>query len=138
MVELESEGELSRHEVAEFLRDFADEFDDGIGERAYGGDREDRPQADRERVTEDRSTDPIEGDRSAPDESASYDPERVTLIVGGDSATVTVPDVVDFDVEVESRSPMLKSGVSQQIDFELSWKIEDHDHELSGDQIDVQ
>lgn len=115
MVELESEGELTRSEVAVFLREFADEIDDGLFGRHP--DSEER----KEEFTDEES----------------LDPKRVTLIVGGDSATVTVPETVEFDVEIESRSPMLSSGVHQGIEFELSWEIENPD-ELNEDWIEVE
>lgn len=126
MVELESEGELTRREVAAFLREFADELDDGTPVESGEGRREEFDSGDRGEFAGDQ-----EGDAGA------RDARRITLIVGGDSATVTVPDTVEFDVEVESRSPMLRSDVSQGIDFELSWKIEDPD-ELDDDWIEVE
>lgn len=52
-------------------------------------------------------------------------PETMTLIVGSDSATVTLPESVEFEVEVESRSPLLSSGVEQSIEFGLSWAVEE-------------
>lgn len=67
----------------------------------------------------------------------TLEPKRITLIVGGDSATVTVPEMVDFEVEVESRSPMFASGVSQEIEFELSWDVEDPD-EFTDELIEVE
>lgn len=115
MVELESEGELTRGEVALFLREFADEINE---------DTFDMKQSQDEHQEEFTDEDLLE-------------PKRITLIVGGDSATVTVPETVEFDIEVESRSPMFSSGVHQEIEFELSWKIENPD-ELSDDWIEVE
>lgn len=103
MVELESEGEVSRGEVAAFLREFANEIDDGMLDRE--GDPADRIPPNEESET-------------------AAEPNRVTFIVGGDSATVSVPDTVEFDVEVASRSPLLGSRVSQTIELELSWALE--------------
>lgn len=115
MVELDSEGEMTRSEVAVFLRKFADEL---VGSPS-----------DRDRDREQRSEEFAGED--------SLEPQQVTLIVGGDSATLTVPNSVAFHVEVDSRSPMLGSGVSQEIDFELSWEIEDPDQFDEGG-IDVE
>jgi amphi-Trp domain-containing protein len=115
MVELESEGELTRGEVALFLREFASEIDESTFDREQGHE------VDREEVTDD----------------GSLGPKRVTLIVGGDSATVTVPETVDFDIEIESRSPMLRTGVHQELEFELSWEIENPDG-LGDDRIAVE
>lgn len=115
MVELESDGEMTRVEVARFLREFAREIDDGSLDGDQGGT------VHREEFTED---DPA-------------GPKRITLIVGGESATVTVPETVDFDIEIESRSPMLSSNVHQEIEFELSWEVENPD-ELDDDRIAVE
>jgi hypothetical protein len=138
MVELESAGEMTRSEVAAFLREFAGELDDRQREEA--GDDTARVTGDREGVTTERQTEGTSDDtrtqESAPIESAR-ERKRITLIVGGDSATVTVPHTMNFDVEVESRSPMFGSGVKQGIDFELAWEIEDPD-QLDDDWIEVE
>lgn len=135
MVELDTEGQLSRSQVAEFLREFANELEPGLEGR--GGD---------ERVEEGReSGQRTEGARASTGERAesrepgkdANDTRRITLIVGSDSATVTVPESVMFDVEVGSRSPMLSSGVKQEIDLELSWQIENPD-EISEDWLDIE
>lgn len=140
MVELESRGELSRDQVADFLHRFADELE--------GADGDNRSTADREGATTESAEADAIGDRREGrpvDEIEDDDPtdrhrtdsgevvehtgnhERITLIVGGESATVSVPERFEFDVGVESRSPMLSSGVSQSIAFDLSWKIENPD-----------
>lgn len=133
MPELETEGEMTRGEVADFLREFADELDEGDRqweriEAAEGDEYSDRTQYeerddDHEAYGEDDELDE-HGDR-IPDEALGSN--RLTLIVGGDSATVTVPETLEFDVEVESRSPMLSSDVKQEISFELSWMLDDED-----------
>lgn len=160
MVELESEGELTRSEVALFLREFANELDDD----AHDTDRErgefvgdadgpddtfdERQEEHREEFIDDvdererdrGQDDSFEGERERREEFAgegSLDHKRITLIVGGDSATVTVPNTVEFDVEVESRSPMFSFGVNQGIEFELSWDIENPD-EIGEDWIEVE
>ena len=138
MVELESAGEMTRSEVAAFLREFASELDDRQREEA--DDDTARVTGDREGVTMERQTEGTSDDtrtqESAPIESAR-ERKRITLIVGGNSATVTVPHTMNFDVEVESRSPMFGSGVKQGIDFELAWEIEDPD-QLDDDWIEVE
>lgn len=115
MVELESDGEMTRSEVATFLREFSDEIDDGTFEK-----HPDREPYKEEDIDED-----------------SLDPKRITFVVGGDSATVTVPKTLEFDVEIDSRSPMLSSHVNQEIEFELSWEIEDSE-ELGEDVIEIE
>jgi len=142
MVELESEGEMTRTQVAAFLREFADELNDSPATTERPGESTDRLRtgegthqetpADEER----RETTPEERGHETAERGAS-DRKRITFIVGGDSATVTVPHRMDFDVEVESRSPMLSSGVSQEINFDLSWEIENPD-ELDEDWIEVE
>lgn len=116
MVELESEGQMARSEVAAFLREFANEIDDGILDR-------DRHEIEGEHLDESVEEEAVE-------------PRQITFIVGGDSATVTVPDAVAFDVEIESRSPMLGSGVNQEIEFQLAWEIEEAG-EPSDDRIEI-
>ena len=139
MVELESAGEMTRSEVAAFLREFADELNDRPTREEYDDDTA-RATGDREGVTAERQTEGTSDDtrtqESAPIESAR-ERKRITLIVGGNSATVTVPHTMNFDVEVESRSPMFSSGVKQGIDFELAWEIEDPD-QLDDDGIEVE
>lgn len=160
MVELESEGELTRSEVALFLREFANELDDDAHDRdrergEFVGDAggpddtvDERQEEHREEFIDDvderdrdrERDDPVEGERERREEfteEESLDHKRITLIVGGDSATVTVPNTVEFDVEVESRSPMFSSGVNQGIEFELSWDIENPD-EIGEDWIEVE
>lgn len=152
MVELESEGEMTRSEVAAFLREFASELDDGsvggdmefVDDEELDGETLDEQQAEhREEFVDDRDDfddETFGGDGQRREEGAegdSLDAKRITLIVGGDSATVTVPNTMEFDVEVESRSPMFSSGVNQEIEFELSWEIEDPD-EIGDDRIEVE
>lgn len=67
----------------------------------------------------------------------TLEPTRITLIVGGDSATVTVPETVDFEVEVDSRSPMFSDDLTQEIEFELSWHVDDPD-EFTDDLIQIE
>jgi len=128
MVELESEGRLTRNEAAEFLREFADELEDESG--GHGTSSVDSS----EELTADDVTETGPERRT----ESPTDTKRITLIVGGDSATVTVPDAVTLDVQVESRSPMLlSSGVNQEISIDLSWEIENPD-EMDGDWIEVE
>lgn len=142
MVELESEGDLTRSEVALFLREFADEIDDGtfhrrLDQEEHGGEFADEEHGGEYTGEEHGGEYTDEEHEGEYTDENSLETKRVTLIVGGDSATVTVPEIVEFDVEVESRSPMLRSGVHQEIKFELSWEIENPD-ELDDDRIDVE
>lgn len=99
MVEFESESEMSRYEAATFLRRFADELE-GVG----GEGLEDSP------------------DIGEVDERTA---ETMTVIVGDESATVVLPEVLELDVEIESRSPLFGSDVEQSIELEFSWEVED-------------
>lgn len=121
MVELDKEGELTRSEIAAFLREFADE----LTGMAVDPDRGSTA-VDRERVADDDRTE------------AEMEAERITFIVGGDSATVTVPELVEFEVEVESRSPLLGSGVNQEVTFEMSWQIDEQARDVHDDVIEIE
>ena len=142
MVELETEGELTRAEVASFLREFVDELegagpardiDDrgtGVGDdrsdpHSSGTDARDDPQQTGDRDTGGGRRTEADPPRGGGDDDRPRDTNQITFVVGGESATVTVPETVAFDVEVESRSPLLSSGERQEIEFELSWEIED-------------
>lgn len=137
MAEIESEGELSRSEIADFFREFADELDTRT--HRAGHERE-TDRTGRERDAETRETDRTAGEvarertgtddeiaheRTGSDEEGGRTPERMTIVVGGDSATLTLPETMEFDVEVASRSPLLSSGVTQSIQFDLEWEIEE-------------
>lgn len=133
---------MSRAEVAAFLREFVEELESGsasvttTAERddrqsgATGSRRDDAAETGRQREDGDRTDRTIEDrDRTVPNDAS-----RITFVVGGESATVTIPETLDFDVEVESRSPLLKSGVNQEVEFHLSWEIEE---QPSDDSIDL-
>lgn len=113
MVELESEGEMTRTQVASFLRRLADELGDGTA----GGELTEAELEEGERTT--------------------HEHKEITFVINGESATVTMPNVVNFDVEVESRSPMFRSGINQEIEMELSWGIEKPDQEEEGEWIKI-
>lgn len=135
MVELESEGEMTRTEVAGFFRQLADELDGAdeiheVDDEGLGEDRDDRASEPP------HQTDPNADDRDDETRVAGA-AERITFVIGGDSATVTVPETVEFDVDVESRSPLFSSAKSQEIDIALSWKVETAD-DVDGDRIDIQ
>lgn len=148
---------MSRAEVAAFLREFVEELE-GEGETvATGVEQGDRRSEESGRRTDTGTagqsgtgtgtgTGTTTGTGAGSDadrrrrsgeeraEPPAGDARRVTFVVGGDSATVTIPETVEFDVEVESRSPLLQSGESQAVEFQLSWEIEER-HE--DDSIDL-
>ena len=70
--------------------------------------------------------DELEGAAGAPDiGDRTTEHETMTVVVGDESATVVLPDRLELDVEIESRSPLLESAVEQSIEIELSWNVED-------------
>ena len=110
MTEIEAERDMTRSEVAEYLREFADQLD-----RSGPGGRSDRPGpnigADEEgAATGGAATDPGDG--------------KVTLIVGNDSATINPPEDVRFEIEVESDSSLVGTGVEESVSFEVTWRAE--------------
>lgn len=132
MAEIESEGELTRSEIAAFFREFADELDarahDGSHERTAETREEGRAAQQRAAETGevDRTAGDVVRDRSDEDVTGESDhPERMTIVVGGDSATLTLPETMEFEVEVASRSPLLSSGITQSIEFDLAWEVEE-------------
>ena len=145
MVELESGGRMSRDEVAAFLREFVEELEEGSTNvtttaepddrrtDAAGSQRTDATGGGRRREDAGRN-DPDDRTIEERERTVPSDASRITFVVGGESATVTVPETLEFDVEVESRSPLLKSGVNQEVEFHLSWEIED---QPGDDSIDL-
>lgn len=151
MVKLETDGRMTRQEVASFLREFVDELEAGPDARpaedrtGRDGTTEARPPA--EGATEGREAGRGPTDRGRGGDGAERrddeltpadqpgDTHRVTFVVGGESATVSIPETVEFDVSVQSRSPLLSSGADQEITFELAWKVEETRTE--GDTIEM-
>ena len=146
MVELESGGRMSRDEVAAFLREFVEELEEGStnvtttaepNDRrtdAAGSQRTDATGEGRRRHDDAGRTGPEDRTIEERERTVPSDASRITFVVGGESATVTVPETLEFDVEVESRSPLLKSGVNQEVEFHLSWEIEE---QPGDDSIDL-
>jgi hypothetical protein len=98
MTELETNEETTRTEVATYLREFAAQLDPSVA----------APGSDHFRETEDRD-------------------QRVTFLVGSDSATVDPPSTVDFSVEVDSDSSLIHSGTEHEVSLELAWQEESTD-----------
>ncbi|MFC7044421.1 amphi-Trp domain-containing protein [Halobacteriaceae archaeon GCM10025711] len=61
--------------------------------------------------------------------------EKVTLLVGEDSATVNPPETLTFGVEVEQDSSLLEADDEQSVSFELEWVREER--EETDDELDV-
>jgi len=100
MPEIERESEMTRAEVADSLREFADNLDtDSDAESPIG-----------------EETDAFGTD------------DRVTVIVGNESATVNPPDAIDFGVEVDSAtgdSSLIGDDREAVIHFEIRWAVEE-------------
>jgi hypothetical protein len=97
MSELEATQELTRAEIAAYLREFADRLDaSGGGGRVPGGSE---------------TTLESEG-------------RKVTIVVGNDSATVNPPETLTFDIVVDSDSSLMGSDKNQRVTFGLRWPTE--------------
>lgn len=134
MAELESKQTLPRSEIAEYLHEFADEFDTDPSATVSEVRSPDEPIDEDERddsdaqagiPTDDEPLESTSNDESGMDSDATDPEERVTLIVGDDSATVHPPDAADFEIEVDSDSSLVQSGEQQRVTFELEWKVEE-------------
>lgn len=101
MTEIEAEREMTRAEVAEYLREFADQLESSGPEIPHA-----------EGTTNSESgTDAGDG--------------KVTLVVGNDSATINPPETVAFEIEVESDSSLVGTGVEESVAFEVTWRAEE-------------
>jgi len=166
MVTLQTSGERTRAQVAELLRELADEIDEEAPVGATATDVRTRIAAADERnggtptVTavagsgrddEQSGTNAVEastGDDETEDRHHSSEPgepgvdtdpriERITFISGGDSATVSLPPALDVDLTVKSHSPMFRSGTHQRVRIDLSWNIlAPEDHHDDGIRIE--
>jgi hypothetical protein len=119
MADVSAESEKTRAEVAEYLREFADELSPR-GEGPVDGDRQAGSRTDDDRQA--RTGD----DRSEVGESRADDGRRVTVIVGNESATLTPPETMAFGVDVDSEDSLLGSPTGERgVTFSLSWSSED-------------
>lgn len=94
MTEIEADREMTRAEVAEYLREFADQLD---------------------------RTGP---EIPAAEERTTASDGKVTLVVGNDSATINPPETVVFGIEVESDRSLVGTGVEESVGFEVTWRAE--------------
>lgn len=107
MTEIEAKQEMTRAEVADYLRDFAAQLDTSEGS----------PDA---RVQRERDDD-----------------HRVTFMVGNDSATINPPKTITFEVEVESEGSLIGEGAEQEVEFELAWQIEESPEGAAGEELEI-
>lgn len=92
MTEIETQREMTRTEIAEYLHKFAEQ----LGTSRSASDPSVHSQAD--------------GDG------------RVTFMVGDDSATINPPETIDFEIEVEADSSLIGDEAEYEVEFELSWQ----------------
>lgn len=107
MTAIESRQEMTRSEVAEYLRAFAaqlDPSDDVLEPGATDGDGADR---------------------------------RVTLMVGNDSATINPPETVTFEVEIDSERSLIGSGTEREVEFELAWETEEVESDEQPAELEI-
>lgn len=108
MADVSAETEKTRAEVADYLREFADELSPP-GERAVENDQQ--------------------GSSRTPDGG------KVTVIVGNESATINPPATLSFGVEVDANDSLLGSPTGERgVTFSLNWSSEDVE---TDDKLDI-
>lgn len=144
MVELEAEREMSRAEVAEYLRLFADKLDTSDSARLPGApsttDRDNEREHDETQAGDDAAA---SGDIESHREWTEHEPEtasaerssagKMTFMVGNESTTINPPDTVTFEMMVDSESSLIGSETGRTASFALHWDDADvpQDDELS-------
>lgn len=125
MADVSTESEKTRAEVAEYLREFADELSPR-GEGTTDDDR-DRSRMGQDRTgTEDAGTGGSReaGDRTTDDRTATD--RKVTVIAGNESATIVPPENLSFAVEVDSEDSLLGGPTGERgVTFSLGWSSDD-------------
>lgn len=121
MADVSAETEKTRAEVAEYLREFADELSPQ-GERSGDADRREQSQ--------------IGEDRSDAEDSRADGDGKVTVIAGNESATIIPPETLSFGVEVDAEDSLLGGPTGERgVVFSLSWSSDDVE---TSDELDVE
>jgi hypothetical protein len=125
MAELEAEFEKSRSEIATYLREFANKLDSDGSNHSETGVRT------HESKEVGSTTEAVDDSQSRSTDSTST--EKVTLLVGNESATMNPPEMVSFSVAVDSDSSLMDSGSEESVSFVLRWASDEveTDDELS-------
>ncbi|SIR82800.1 hypothetical protein SAMN05421858_3998 [Haladaptatus litoreus] len=125
MAELEAEFEKSRSEIASYLREFATKLDANEASLTESGGRTSHS------AETASPTDSVDDGTEQPSETRSS--EKVTILVGNDSATVNPPEMLSFSVAVDSDSSLMESGAEESVSFTLRWASDEvaEDDELS-------
>lgn len=142
MAEIEASRELSRADVAAYLREFADQLDAREAQHAPTGRSVDDTTNGHgtipSRDTSNRSDTETHGTTTSPPDAAGPESdtgtdadetdanhgatyEKVTFFVGNDSATINPPETMTLDIAVDSDSAMLSSANRRSVDFHLEW-----------------
>ncbi|WP_435335722.1 amphi-Trp domain-containing protein [Haloarchaeobius sp. TZWWS8] len=155
MSEIETRQELTRTEVAAYLREFAAQLDQTETTSQSGGMQGSIP-TDSPDITSgdtDSGATPadgtVEGSEPAPHEQTepaasgqndtatneqaepaaegqtTKQDGRVTFLVGNDSATINPPENVAFDVAVGSDSSLMEMSEQREVGFTISWDAAD-------------
>jgi hypothetical protein len=143
MSDLRTERHATREEVADYLREFANQLDGRGGDvggtaAGSGSDVNDHrrreetadtaPSTDATTGTGSRSADAdAVGERADADDrtgTTAHPAGKVTLLVGNDSATINPPRDVTFGVEVGSDSSLM-SGDAEVVEFRMHWDAND-------------
>jgi hypothetical protein len=160
MADTEAEREMSRPEVADYLRTFADELDTSTTTQTeHQSETSDAPEGENQQRDETRST----SEETPSDESGVLDsladdnheneadddqrthsdrdqagesgqsPRKVTFMVGNDSTTINPPDTVAFEMAVDSESSIFGAETGRTARFALHWDEENisEDEEFS-------
>lgn len=157
MATIESTHERTRSEIADYLREFADELDPGRGpdssDRAGRSDRSGRTEdaatgrggrssdtGPRDANARDRDATAGTGDRDATADTEDRERtaaagDKVTVIVGNESATINPPRTCSFDVAIDTDSSLLDAGAERSATFTIRWSEE---HVEADDELSVE
>lgn len=142
MSDLDFETEKTRTEVANYLREFADELEGGRAHRSPGDSSDDTVdignegvEGGRDRVADDEpettgesrttGTPGIDETSEHPEAGGGTSSEdRVTLVVGNESATINPPERLRFAVSADTDDSLLEAGADRGVTFSLRWDAE--------------
>lgn len=148
MTDIEAEREMSRTDVAEYLRTFADELDpntvtrpdpksEAPDEREGEHQQHDETQSADDEKTSDESgiLDSLaddeheeaedQQDHSDQSDELSQPHRKVTFMVGNESTTINPPEAVTFEMAVDSESSLIRAETGRTARFALHWNEED-------------
>lgn len=118
MTDINSNQRLTRSEVAQYFRQFADQFDPDTTGESYQGDAGISGVSTAEQNDAQRS-----GTDDRPEQTAVEN--RVTFLVGTDSATVNPPREVGFQIDVGTEGGLVSASDERHVTFEVNWNAED-------------